>query len=213
MTSDLEISPIPPGMHRKAGQGTRRSTAVALLLAIGISLVPPAAVSAECMGQTNVFPPLGAVAPTADVVAIGTVERMEGVSGGPLFVAFWLRVEEPLVGEPGERIRVYALQSGLPLQGQEACRHDAVVYARPGDRLAIALDGTYDGHRHVNTVAWIGKRPNDLTRAQTITLRQARRAVLVPPETSTASATSLLDRVVAAVRTVALRLADWAPLP
>jgi len=164
----------------------KRLAPFALLGVAATAAFPASPVLAECARQTNAFPSFADVAPTAEQVVIGTVVRQ--TSGEPLTVAFELRVDEVLRGDAPPIIEVSGLRSGLPLQGTSACRGDAQLFARVGNVLAIAIDGRYEGRHHVNTVAWIDGRPNDLVLAESLTRGQVRRAAATLPSTSTSSA-------------------------
>jgi hypothetical protein len=154
------------------------SASLVLLATAGVSA--PVPVSAECTGQTNRFPAFLDVAPTAELVVIGTVtEPLRGHDGA--LATFRLRVDEVLEGEAPATIDILGLRSGLPVTGDPGCRENAFAYARVGDVLAIALDGQQGDATSVNTYAFIeGRPPRGLVRADRVTADEVRAAV--PPE-------------------------------
>jgi hypothetical protein len=66
-----------------------------------------------------------------------------------------------LRGKAPRVLLVDGLRSGRELSGSPACRADAWVYARPGDRIAIAFRGrpsSEDGR--VSSAAWLEGEPD-----------------------------------------------------
>lgn len=165
-------------MRRAMRWSLALSSAVALTAVMHLGSAAPTV--AECSGQPNRFPPFLDVAPTAELVVIGTVtEALRGHDGA--LATFRLRVDEVLLGEAPATIDVLGLRSGLPLTGGPACRENAFAYARVGDVLAIALDGEQGDVTGVNSYAFIeGRPPRGLARADRVTADEVRAAV--PPE-------------------------------
>lgn len=150
----------------------------------GSSLASVAApVAAECSGQPNRFPPFLQLAPTAELVVIGTVvEPLRGHDGQ--LATFRLRVDEVLRGEAPETIDVLGLRSGLPLTGDPGCRENAFAYAEVGDVIALALEGERGSRTTVNSYAFIEGRPSrGLVKADVVTAEDVR-AALAPEVTS-----------------------------
>jgi LPXTG-motif cell wall-anchored protein len=172
-----------------------RTRGAVAIIGLSVTVLMPTAAEAECMLQVNRFPPYTEVASTARRVVIGTVtEALLGHDPtGPLPV-FRIQVDEVLRGRAPAQMDVLGLRSGLPVHGSPACRRDASLYARMGDVLAIAVDGRYDGHGGVNTVAFIHGRPGDLVKGtQRLTLEEARRAAATLPATSTSATDARLQ--------------------
>ncbi|MCY7418971.1 MAG: hypothetical protein LH650_10835 [Chloroflexi bacterium] len=169
-------------MRRSLNLGAGVGMALAAVL---VSAVPALG---ECGLQVNKFPKYTEVAPTADLVVIGTVVRGFAEPGNSTPV-FRLLVDEVVTGRAPQTLVVESLRSGLPLRGAPDCRRDAVLYANVGDVLAIAFGGRFDGQHDVNTVAWIeGRSDRDmLPGVQALSLEQARRAAEALPPTDSAS--------------------------
>jgi hypothetical protein len=134
------------------------TTVIAIVLALAAVLVPASPALAECVGQPNRWPAFEKVAPTAKQVVVGRVTNTNRTDDPA--VVFTLEVEEVLRGVAPPVIEISALRSGLPLRGEPACRRDALLYVRVGDRIALARGGTLPGVRgRVNTAAWIEGQP------------------------------------------------------
>ena len=135
------------------------TTVIAIVLALAALLVPASPAAAECVGQPNRWPTFEEVVPTARQLVVGRVTSTNRTDGPA--VVFTLEVEEVLRGVAPPVIEVSALRSGLPLMGEPACRRDAVLYVRVGDRIALARGGLLPGVRNwVNTAVWIGGQPD-----------------------------------------------------
>ena len=135
------------------------TTVIAIVLALAGVLVPASPAAAECVSQPNRWPTFEEVVPTARQVVVGRVTSTNRTDGPA--VVFTLEVEEVLRGAAPPVIEVSALRSGLQLMGEPACRRDAVLYVRVGDRIALARGGLLPGVRNrVNTAVWIGGQPD-----------------------------------------------------
>lgn len=116
--------------------------ALAVGIVVAASLGSPGIASAEC-GRLDSWPSFTKVAPSAELIVVGTVT--EAIRTDPTGLAVWfrLRVDEVLRGEvlpdPVDgTVTLGGVRSGYPPVG---CPSDSVVRANVGDVVAIASDG------------------------------------------------------------------------
>lgn len=130
-------------------------------LAMGASLTVATPALAECVGQPNRWPAFEHVAPSARQVVVGTVTETNKGDDLAYSSTFTLEVEDVLRGDAPATIEVDGLRSGLPLRGSRSCIRDAVLSARPGNRIVLAIDGKIPGTRgRLNSAAWIEGDPS-----------------------------------------------------
>jgi hypothetical protein len=132
---------------------------MSLVVAWASVMAPP--VLAECSRNVNRWPEFEEVALTAKQVVVGRVIETARKDPTEFSTVFAVEVEDVLKGSAPATIEIDGLRSGLPLRGERSCRVNSVLYAKLGDRIAIAFDGKIPGiEGRVNSAAWIQGRPN-----------------------------------------------------
>jgi len=161
-----------------------------MALVAGMCLATTTPALAECGGQPNQWPAFTEVAPTAQVVIVGTVHEGPFYDGRGATPVFRVHVDEVLRGTAADVVEVSGLRTGLPLEGPQSCRQNAYLYAGIGHVIALAFDGRLPGvSKGVNSAAWIEGRPNRHSnpRVQQLTLDEVRYFASLP-DTATGSA-------------------------
>lgn len=159
-------------------------------LVVGSLFAAAVPARAECSLNVNRWPAFEDVAPTAKQVIVGRVTEWpdmdwRALGGREFLTVFTVQVEDVLKGSAPETIEVNGLRAGLKLRGERSCRANSVLYARSGDRIAIALGGKYPGSKgRVNSAAWIEGHPNDEISnpgLRTMELNEVRQVMGLPP--------------------------------
>jgi hypothetical protein len=148
--------------------GLKRSkTAVVILSVAAATLAASGPVLGECSSNSaNTWPAFEQVAPRAETVIVGRVVRSAAHDRDPLdnphTTVFTVKVEDVLRGKAPATIEFNGLRSGVPLRGERTCRQSSVLYAKLGDRIAVAFGGRIPGVKGpVTTAAWIEGLPNN----------------------------------------------------
>ncbi|MFV2064385.1 MAG: hypothetical protein ACC726_12880 [Chloroflexota bacterium] len=119
------------------------------------------------------FDSFKAAVPDAGTIVVGTVEPL---AEGERVAIFRLQVDEILRGDAPAAMRFIGLSGG---KGRSACGDMNAVWARDGDRLALAMGAAVPGQRlRVRAVAFVGSSKPDrqsMPKIEQLSLRQVRR--------------------------------------
>jgi|GEM_PF-6701538 len=161
-----------------------------VLMTSAVASVPPVLVAmpvaAECTGSFTPMPPFTEVAGEARRIVVGVVEGYLREDGGVdtptgtelgIAAGYRVRVGDVLRGTAHDTIDIRGLRTRRPQRSGD-CSEEPIVYARPGDIIAIAYGGRMRGVQHrVTAAAWIAGEPSELMpRAQRLTEAEVFRA-------------------------------------
>jgi hypothetical protein len=167
-------------MHRRSRSAPSAFLRIVILVSLiyGLSAVSVQPAAAEC-SSWPVWTSFREVAPTSRRIVIGVVEKTPQGGGQP----FTLDVEEVLRGRAPARMRIKGVESGVPPRMRDACA--GYLYARFGDRIAIAFDGrSVSVKGRVTTAAWIEGQPFPSTMygAETLSIEEVYAAAGASPD-------------------------------